>query len=290
MSAKIIKGMPIAEEIRKEIIAETEKLKEKGLTPKLAVILVGGDPASKWYAKSKIKVGDKVGVKVELTEMPEDTPEEEVIKFIEKLNNDKDTHGILVELPLPKHIAKEKVMNAILPVKDVDGVTAVNRGYIFGGQEHLALIPATPLSCIELMVRSGIDLTGKRVALIGRGDTVGRPLASLLITRHATITVCHTRTKDMPSITRQAEIIVAAAGRKGLVTKDMVSPGTVVIDAGINEVTKEDGTTTIVGDVEFDEVKEVASAITPVPGGVGSLTTSIIMQNVLKAMKLQGLY
>ncbi len=290
MSAKIIKGMPIAEEIRKEIIAETEKLKGKGLTPKLAVILVGGDPASVWYAKSKIKVGDKVGVKVELTEMPEDTPEEEVIKFIEKLNDDKDTHGILVELPLPKHIAKEKVMNAILPVKDVDGVTAVNRGYIFGGQEHLALIPATPLSCIELMVRSGIDLTGKRVALIGRGDTVGRPLASLLITRHATVTVCHTRTKDMPSITRQAEIIVAAAGRKGLVTKDMVSPGTVVIDAGINEVTKEDGTTTIVGDVEFDEVKEVASAITPVPGGVGSLTTSIIMQNVLKAMKLQGLY
>ena len=289
MSAKIIKGMPIAEEIRKEIIAETGKLKEKGLTPKLAVILVGGDPASVWYAKSKIKVGDKVGVKVELTEMPEDTPEEEVIKFIEKLNNDKNTHGILVELPLPKHIAKEKVMNAILPVKDVDGVTAVNRGYIFGGQEHLALIPATPLSCIELMVRSGIDLTGKRVALIGRGDTVGRPLASLLITRHATVTVCHTRTKDMPSITRQAEIIVAAAGRKGLVTKDMVSEGTVVIDAGINEITKEDGTTTIVGDVEFDEVKEVASAITPVPGGVGSLTTSIIMQNVLKAMKLQGL-
>ncbi len=222
--------------------------------------------------------------------MPEDTPEDEVIKFIEKLNNDKDVHGILVELPLPKHIAKEKVMNAILPVKDVDGVTAVNRGYIFGGQEHLALIPATPLSCIELMTRSGIDLVGKRVALIGRGDTVGRPLASLLITRHATVTVCHTRTKDIPSITRQCEIIVAAAGRKGLVTKDMVSPGTVVIDAGINEVKKEDGTTTIVGDVEFDEVKEVAAAITPVPGGVGSLTTSIIMKNVLKAMKLQGIY
>ncbi len=289
MSANIIKGMPIAEEIRKEIIQESESLKSKGIEPKLAVILVGGDPASVWYAKSKIKVGDKVGVKVELTEMPEDTKEEDLLNFIEKLNNDKNVHGILVELPLPKHIAKEKVMNAILPVKDVDGVTAVNRGYIFGGQDDLALIPATPLSCIELIQRSGIELKGKRVALIGRGDTVGRPLASLLITRHATITVCHTRTVDMPSITRNAEIIVAAAGRKGLVTKDMVSPGTVVIDAGINEITKEDGSTGIVGDVDFDAVKEVAAAITPVPGGVGSLTTTIIMGNVLKAIKLQGL-
>ena len=289
MSAKIIKGMPIAEEIRKEISAETEQLKAKGIEPKLAVVLVGGDPASVWYAKSKIKVGDKVGVKVELTEMPEDTKEEDLIKFIEKLNNDNSVHGILVELPLPKHIAKEKVMNAILPVKDVDGVTAVNRGYIFGGQDDLALVPATPMSCIELIERSGIELKGKRVALVGRGDTVGRPLASLLITRHATITVCHTRTVDMPSVTKNAEIVVAAAGRKGLVTADMVSPGAVVIDAGINEVTKEDGSTTIVGDVDFEAVKEVASAITPVPGGVGSLTTTIIMGNVVKAIKLQGL-
>ena len=289
MSAKIIKGMPIANVIREEISAETEKLKAKGIEPKLAVVLVGGDPASVWYAKSKIKVGDKVGVKVELTEMPEDTKEEDLIKFIEKLNNDSSVHGILVELPLPKHIAKEKVMNAILPVKDVDGVTAVNRGYIFGGQDDLALVPATPMSCIELIERSGIELKGKRVALVGRGDTVGRPLASLLITRHATITVCHTRTVDMPSVTKNAEIVVAAAGRKGLVTADMISPGAVVIDAGINEVTKEDGSTTIVGDVDFEAVKEVASAITPVPGGVGSLTTTIIMGNVVKAIKLQGL-
>ena len=289
MSAKIIKGMPIANVIREEISAETEKLKSKGIAPKLAVVLVGGDPASVWYAKSKIKVGDKVGVQVELTEMPENTKEEDLIAFIEKLNNDNTVHGILVELPLPKHIAKEKVMNAILPVKDVDGVTAVNRGYIFGGQDELALVPATPMSCIELIERSGIELKGKRVALVGRGDTVGRPLASLLITRHATITVCHTRTVDMPSVTKNAEIIVAAAGRKGLVTADMVSPGAVVIDAGINEVTKEDGSTTIVGDVDFEAVKEVASAITPVPGGVGSLTTTIIMGNVVKAIKLQGL-
>ena len=289
MSAKIIKGMPIAEEIRKEILSETEAFKEKGIEPKLAVVLVGGDPASVWYAKSKIKVGDKVGVKVDLTEMPEDTKEDDLINFIEKLNNDSSVHGILVELPLPKHIAKEKVMNAILPVKDVDGVTAVNRGYIFGGQDDLALVPATPMSCIELIERSGIELKGKRVALVGRGDTVGRPLASLLITRHATITVCHTRTVDMAAVTKNAEIVVAAAGRKDLVTGDMVSPGAVVVDAGINEVTKDDGSTTIVGDVDFEAVKEIASVITPVPGGVGSLTTTIIMGNVVKAIKLQGL-
>jgi len=160
-----------------------------------------------------------VGVKVDLTEMPEDTKEDDLINFIEKLNNDSSVHGILVELPLPKHIAKEKVMNAILPVKDVDGVTAVNRGYIFGGQDDLALVPATPMSCIELIERSGIELKGKRVALVGRGDTVGRPLASLLITRHATITVCHTRTVDMAAVTKNAEIVVAAAGRKDLVMK-----------------------------------------------------------------------
>jgi len=252
-------------------------------------VLVGGDPASVWYAKSKIKVGDKVGVKVDLTEMPEDTKEDDLINFIEKLNNDSSVHGILVELPLPKHIAKEKVMNAILPVKDVDGVTAVNRGYIFGGQDDLALVPATPMSCIELIERSGIELKGKRVALVGRGDTVGRPLASLLITRHATITVCHTRTVDMAAVTKNAEIVVAAAGRKDLVTGDMVSPGAVVVDAGINEVTNNDGSTTIVGDVNFEAVKEIASVITPVPGGVGSLTTTIIMGNVVKAIKSQGL-
>ncbi len=289
MAAQIIKGMPIAENIRKEITADAEKLKAKGIQPKLAVVLVGGNPASVWYAKSKIKVGEKIGVIVELTELPADTKETDLIAFIQKLNQDSSVHGILVELPLPKHIAKEKVMNAILPLKDVDGVTAVNRGYVFGGQDDLALVPATPMSCIELIVRSGIDLKGKRVALVGRGDTVGRPLASLLITRHATVTVCHTRTTDIPSVTKNAEIIVAAAGKRGLVTKDMVSPGTVVIDAGINEITKEDGTTTIVGDVDFDKVQEVASLITPVPGGVGSLTTSIIMANVLKAIKLQGL-
>lgn len=285
MAAEIIKGAPIAEEIRAELRKEVEDLKGKGFTPKLSVVLVGDDPGSVWYARNKVSVGEKIGATVEVHELPTETPEAEVVALVEKLNGDPDVHGILVELPLPGHIDKTKVMNAIVPAKDVDGVTAQMRGYLLGGQEHLALIPATPLSCIELIQRAGVELKGKRVTLVGRGDTVGRPLAMLLIQkgRDATITVCHTRTADLAAECRRAEILVAAAGAKHLVKKDMVSPGTIVIDAGINET--EDGG--ITGDVDFEGAKEVAKAITPVPGGVGSLTTSIIIGNTIKALKLQ---
>ena len=285
MAAEIIKGGPIAEEIRAELRQEVEALKARGITPKLSVVLVGDDPGSVWYARNKVKTGEKVGVVVEVHELDKETPEAEVVALVEKLNADPDVHGILVELPLPKHIDKAKVMNAIDPVKDVDGVTAVNRGYLLGGQEDLALIPATPLSCIELIQRAGVELRGKRVTLVGRGDTVGRPLAMLLIQRgrDATVTVCHTKTADLAAECRRAEILVAAAGARHLIKKDMVSPGTIVIDAGINEL--EDGS--ITGDVDFEAVKEVAAAITPVPGGVGSLTTTIILGNTIKALKLQ---
>ncbi len=282
MAAQIIKGKPIADEIRAEVTKEVESLKAKGIEPRLNVLLVGDDPASVVYARSKEKVGAKLGITVDLTVKPADTSEDEVLSIIDEWNGDDKVHGILVELPLPKHISKDKVMRKILPEKDVDGITPVNRGYLLGGQEDLALVPATPMSCIELMERAGVTIRGKRVVLVGRGDTVGRPLMCLLLKRDATITVCHTKTVDLPSVTREAEILVAAAGRAGLVTKDMVSPGTVVIDAGINQVGD-----SIVGDVDFEAVKEVASAITPVPGGVGSLTTTIIMRNVLKAIKLQ---
>ncbi|MEW6262981.1 MAG: bifunctional 5,10-methylenetetrahydrofolate dehydrogenase/5,10-methenyltetrahydrofolate cyclohydrolase [Thermodesulfobacteriota bacterium] len=285
MPAEEIKGMPIANKIRDEIIAQVQTLKAKGVQPKLAVVLVGDDEASKVYAQSKEKVGDKLGVKVELTVKPASTSEDEVLALVDQLNADQSVQGILVELPLPKHISKEKVMARLDPVKDVDGVHPVNRGYLLGGQEHLALVPATPLACIELMERAGVQLRGKRVALVGRGDTVGRPLASLLIKRDATITVCHTKTVDLPSITRTAEIVVVAAGAAGLVKGDMLSPGQVVIDAGINA--KEGGG--ICGDVEYETASQVVKAITPVPGGVGSLTTSIIMNNLLKAIHLQGL-
>jgi methylenetetrahydrofolate dehydrogenase (NADP+)/methenyltetrahydrofolate cyclohydrolase len=285
MAAEIIKGAPIAEAIRAELTTEVQNLKAKGLAPKLSVVLVGDDPGSVWYARNKVTVGDKIGAVVEVHEMAKDTPEVQVLAMVDKLNKDDSVHGVLVELPLPKHIDKAKVMNAILPIKDVDGVTAVNRGYILGGQEDLALVPATPLSCIELIQRAGVELKGKRVTLVGRGDTVGRPLAMLLIQkgRDATITVCHTRTKDLAAECRRAEVLVAAAGAKHLIKGDMVSPGTIVIDAGINEV--EGGK--ITGDVDFEAAKEVAKAITPVPGGVGSLTTTIIIGNTIKALKLQ---
>jgi len=285
MAAELIKGLPIAKQIREELGKKVEELKAKGINPKLSVLLVGDDEASVVYAQSKQKVGGNLGIEVELKVMPADTPEKEVLDTIAQWNADQKVHGILVELPLPKQISKEAVMEAIDPKKDVDGVHPVNRGYLLGGQEHLALVPATPLSCIALMERAGIELRGKKVTLVGRGDTVGRPLASLLIKRDATITVCHTKTVDLAAECRNGEIVVAAAGFAGLVKKDMISPGTVVVDAGINPTP--DGKS-ICGDVEPD-VEEVAAAMTPVPGGVGSLTTTIILENLLKAIGLQGL-
>jgi methylenetetrahydrofolate dehydrogenase (NADP+) / methenyltetrahydrofolate cyclohydrolase len=285
MAAELIKGLPIANEIREEIIKEVQVLKTKGVQPKLAVLLVGDDDASVWYAKSKVKIGDKLGIQVDLRQMAGDTSQETIEQLIQGWNDDKNVHGILVELPLPKHIAKEPVMEGIDPKKDVDGVHPVNRGYLLGGQEHLALVPATPLSCVALAERAGINLKGARVTLVGRGDTVGRPLASLLIKRDATITVCHTKTKDLAAEVRRGEVVVAAAGFAGLVTKDMITPGVTVIDAGVNATP--DGKS-ICGDCAAD-VEEVAGKLTPVPGGVGSLTTTIIMANVLKAIKLQGL-
>jgi methylenetetrahydrofolate dehydrogenase (NADP+) / methenyltetrahydrofolate cyclohydrolase len=278
--ADIIKGQPVANQIRDELIPEVQRLTAAGHPPRLAVLLVGEDPGSVWYAENKVKVGAKIGVEVALERMSADTAEAAVLGHIAGLNADPSVHGILVELPLPKHLDKARVMNAIDPSKDVDGVTAVNRGYVLGGQEDRALVPATPLACIELIERSGVSLRGKRVTLVGRGDTVGRPLALLLIKRDATVTVCHTKTVDLASECRRAEVLVAAAGSAKLVKKGMVAPGAVVIDAGVNETPEG-----FVGDVDFEAVKDDARAITPVPGGVGSLTTTIIMANTIKALK-----
>ncbi|MDL2226855.1 bifunctional 5,10-methylenetetrahydrofolate dehydrogenase/5,10-methenyltetrahydrofolate cyclohydrolase [Deltaproteobacteria bacterium OttesenSCG-928-M10] len=287
MTAEIIKGLPVATAMREEIANQVKTLSSaKGIQPKLAVVLVGDDEASRVYAQSKEKVGEKMGIKVDLHVRPAATSEEEVIKLIDELNADKSVHGILVELPLPNTIRKENVMNRLDPKKDVDGVHPVNRGYLLGGQEHLALVPATPLACIELIQRSGVELKGKRVTLVGRGDTVGRPLASLLITkgRDATVTICHTRTVDLAGTVKNAEIVVAAAGFPKLVKAEMLSPGQIVIDAGINQL--EDGS--LCGDVDTEPAGQIVRAITPVPGGVGSLTTTVIMQNLLKAIELQG--
>jgi len=282
MPAEIIKGLPVAKAMREEITARVRNI--VGGQPKLAVVLVGDDEASHVYAQAKGKVGEQVGLKVELHLRPASTSEDEVLKLIDRLNEDRNVHGILVELPLPKTIQKEKVMNRLDPLKDVDGVHPVNRGYLLGGQEHLALVPATPLSCIELIQRSGLDLKGKRVTLVGRGDTVGRPLASLLIKRDATITVCHTKTVDLAGTIKAAEIVVAAAGSPKLVRGDMLAPGQTVIDAGINQLA--DGS--LCGDVDTEAASQIVRAITPVPGGVGSLTTTVILQNLLKAFELQG--
>ena len=286
VSARIIKGAPIAAELRVEQKAEIDALKAAGLSPKLSVVLVGDDPGSVRYARNKISAGDKVGAIVDIHSLGGNTPEDDVVALIGKLNDDTSVHGILVELPLPDHMDRGNVLNAILPSKDVDGVTAVQRGYLVSDMEYAALVPATPLACIELLRRTGVDTRGKRVTVVGRGDTVGRPLAVLLFAkgRDATVTVCHSRTADLGGACREAEILVAAAGAGAdhLVKAEMVRPGAVVIDAAVNE--RDDDT--ITGDVD-PAAEEVAGAITPVPGGVGSLTTTIIIGNTVRALKLQ---
>ncbi|HHY69973.1 MAG TPA: bifunctional 5,10-methylenetetrahydrofolate dehydrogenase/5,10-methenyltetrahydrofolate cyclohydrolase [Firmicutes bacterium] len=273
-------GKKIASEILDEVRAEVKALSERGIIPKLSVILVGDDPASVMYARSKERACKKSGIDYELITFPSDAKEESVLQELERLSVDQSCHGIMVELPLPEHMNKDRIMMAINPLKDVDGINPINRGQMF--TKKTGLFPVTPQSCIEIMKRSGITIEGKNVCLIGRGDTVGKPLIFLLLNENATVTVCHTRTRDLSFHTKRADIVVAAAGKPDLVTEDMVSPGVVVVDAGINQV---DGKT--VGDVDFEGVSKKAEAITPVPGGVGSLTTALLQKNLLKAIELQ---
>lgn len=280
MAARIIDGRKIASEIRSEVREKVAGLKESGISPKLCVVLVGDDPASVIYARSKERACRKSGIDYELFTFPGDAQESEVIDKLKELSADPSCHGIMVELPLPKHMDKQRVVMAVDPLKDVDGINPANRGMMF--TQKSGLFPVTPQSCIEILKRDGISLEGKDVCLIGRGDTVGKPLVFLLLNENATVTVCHTRTKDLASHTKKADVIVAAAGKAGLVTKDMVRPGAIAVDAGINQV---DGKT--VGDVDFEGVSEVAAAITPVPGGVGSLTTALLQNNLIKAIQLQ---
>lgn len=279
--SQLLDGKAVSKVLKEEIGVEIAQWKEKGVQPKLAVVLVGDDPASVVYARSKKKVCEGIGMAFELFTMPGSTSEAEVLAQIETLNNDKDVHGIMIELPLPKGMPKEKIMAAVRPDKDVDGVHPINRGYILSGED--GLFPATPLSCIELLLRSGVQILGKHVVIVGRGETVGKPLVFLILKHHATITICHSKTPDLGYFTRQADILIAAVGRAKLITKDMVKPGAVVVDAGINEIPGG-----ICGDVDFEAVQEVASLISPVPGGVGSLTTALVMRNVLKGIVLQG--
>ncbi len=279
----VIDGKAISGTIREEVKAEVAQLKEKGIIPKLNVLLVGDDPASVVYARSKEKSCGSVGIDFELKTLPGSSAIEEVLAVIDTWNKDTNVHGIMIELPLPKGMDKNMVLEAVDPKKDVDGSHPMNRGYILSGGK--GLFPATPQSCIEVLLRSGVEIKGKNAVIVGRGETVGKPLVFMLLNQNATVTVCHTKTADLAYHTKQADIVIAAVGRAKMITADMIKPGAVVVDAGINP--SEGGG--ICGDVDFGNVREVAGVITPVPGGVGSLTTVLVQKNLLKAIKLQGL-
>lgn len=281
MAAMLLDGKKIAREIREEIKIEVARLKEQQIVPKLVAVLVGDDQASILYAKTKEKSCSKLGIDFELITVKGNVTEVELVKIINELNTNKQVHGIIIELPLPKHLDKNNILQSIYPIKDVDGAHPINRGYIMGGSE--GLFPATPQSCIELMMRFGIAIEGKNAVIVGRGETVGKPLVFMLLNLNATVTVCHTKTRDLAYHTKQADILVVAAGKAGLIKGDMIKPGAVVVDAGINIVEGERMT----GDVDFESASKVAECISPVPGGVGSITSALVQRNLIKAIKLQ---
>ncbi|HEX6307798.1 MAG TPA: bifunctional methylenetetrahydrofolate dehydrogenase/methenyltetrahydrofolate cyclohydrolase FolD [Longimicrobiales bacterium] len=289
--AHIISGRQLSETMRAEIAAEAAAFRdETGSTPGLAVVLVGQDPASEVYVRMKGKAADTAGFFSRQITLPENTPEDEVLGVVEGLNADPGVHGILVQLPLPKHIDSSRVLLAIDPAKDVDGFHPMNAGRLAVGDETV-LAPCTPAGIIEMLLRSGHDPAGKHVVVVGRSNIVGKPVALLLLRTgrggNATVTVAHSRTKDLAAITRQADILVAAVGRANLITRDMVKPGVVVIDVGVNRVDDPAAVKgyRLVGDVAFDQVAEVASAITPVPGGVGPMTITMLLRNTLEAAR-----
>lgn len=273
---KIIDGKQIANEIKEKIKKEINASKIK---PGLAVILAGDDPASKIYVNSKAKTANELGIKSDIRIIPESTQQNELIDLIQKLNEDKTIHGILVQLPLPKHINEYDIFCEISPKKDVDGLNPSNMGMFFLGKQP-NFYPCTPLGIIELIKSTGIEISGKNAVIIGRSNIVGKPVALMLMRENATITICHSRTKDIKFFTKNADILITALGKTKFITADMVKNGTVIIDVGINRT--ENG---IVGDVDFENVKDIAAYITPVPGGVGPMTIAMLMRNCLKAAK-----
>jgi methylenetetrahydrofolate dehydrogenase (NADP+)/methenyltetrahydrofolate cyclohydrolase len=289
MSAEIISGKEIAQTIRGETTERVSALKAKhDLTPGLATVLVGEDPASQSYVGMKNKAAKEMGINSRQITLDADVPEAELLGLVEALNADPEIHGILVQLPLPKHVDESKILLAIDPAKDVDGFHPVNVGKLATGEMEV-LAPCTPAGVVEMLVRSGNDPSGKHCVIVGRSNIVGRPMASLLLRKaaggNATVSVCHSRTPDLGEITRLADILIVAIGWAEMVKADMVKPGAVVIDVGVNRIdddSRERGWR-LVGDVAFDEVKEVASAITPVPGGVGPMTITMLMVNTVDA-------
>ena len=277
--AQIINGNEISEATRADIALEVAQLKRQGITPGLAVILVGDDPASRVYVNNKKKACAQLGMLSEEYALAADTSMEDLLKLIDSLNSRDDIHGILCQLPLPKLLDEKAVINAISPEKDVDAFHPVNVGGIMIGDYKF--LPCTPAGVMEMLLRSNIDVAGKHCVVIGRSNIVGKPMAMLLLHANATVTVCHSRTQNLKEICRTADVLVASVGKAGFVTADMVKEGAVVIDVGINRTA--DGK--LCGDVDFAEVEPVASAITPVPGGVGPMTITMLMQNTLAAAK-----
>ena len=290
MPAQIISGTEIAKQIREELRQEIAELKEKhNLVPGLVTVLVGEDPASQVYVGAKEKTSNALGIYSERYDLPTDTSEEDLLALIDKLNKDPRIHGILVQLPLPKHINETNVLYAIDPKKDVDGFHPVNVGKLMIGEPDY--LPCTPHGIQQLLIRSGVKIEGAEVVVVGRSNIVGKPIANMLLQKrggaNATVTVCHTGTKDISFHTKRADILIVAAGKPKAITADMVKEGVVVIDVGVNRIGKsESGKDILVGDVDFDAIKEKAKAITPVPGGVGPMTITMLMLNTVRAAKV----
>ena len=276
MAAEILDGKVMSEKLRAEIAERVAGLKAKGVTPGLAVILVGNDPASEIYVRNKGKGCEETGMYSRTIQLPEETTQDELDSEIEKLNADPAIHGILVQLPLPKHLDEQAALAKILPEKDVDGFHLINAGHMLTGTE--GVIACTPRGALYMIKSTGIDLNGKEAVVIGRSNIVGKPMAMLLLRENCTVTICHSRTKNLAEHTRRADILVAAVGKAGFVTADMVKDGAIVIDVGINRV---DGK--VCGDVDFERVKEKAGWITPVPGGVGKMTITMLLDNTVEA-------
>ncbi|MGX0286243.1 bifunctional methylenetetrahydrofolate dehydrogenase/methenyltetrahydrofolate cyclohydrolase FolD [Staphylococcus epidermidis] len=281
MVAKILDGKQIAKEYRQRLKNLVNELKEHGFTPKLSVILVGNDGASQSYVKSKKKAAEKIGMISEIVHLDESTSEEEVLSELNRLNNDDTVSGILVQVPLPKQVSEQNVLETINPNKDVDGFHPINIGKLYIDEQ--TFVPCTPLGIMEILKHADINLEGKNAVVIGRSHIVGQPVSKLLLQANATVTILHSRTKNMNAHLKQADVIVSAVGQPGLVTKENVKAGAVIIDVG--NTPDENGK--LKGDVAYDEVKEIASAITPVPGGVGPLTITMVLNNTLLAEKLR---
>ena len=281
--ATILNGKQVAAEIRAELKTRAEALRKDGVVPCLAVLLAGDDPASKIYVRNKKRACEEIGIESRELLFPENVTEEELIAQIRALNEDPAVDAMLVQLPLPRHINEARVLAEIAPEKDADGFHVVNAGRLFTGQTPV--LPCTPAGCMELLRRANVEFSGKHAVVVGRSNIVGKPMAMLLLNEHCTVTVCHSRTKDLARFTRDADILVAAVGRPGMITGDMIKPGAAVIDVGINRL--DNGK--LMGDVDFESAEPVAGAITPVPGGVGPMTIAMLMQNaILAAEKRHG--